>query len=209
MPWDLCCAVGAVVAPEPCIFLFDGGTVVTYAFVGQSYGAVAAGAVTNRRGVVACSSRSGCCAGVACCSTCCATGACCACACCVVCASRCCAAAWLRFLCSQGTFFCCIGSGIVDSSGRTTTARGCATPTHWFLINDARTNCSRSRNRKRLSWLIHPKNNICHCHVWPHKHVLISLLPTVDHCRKQQTSYWLFDSLPLAWPPWHKCWQTS
>ena len=145
----------------------------------------------------------------ACCSTCCATGACCGCACCVVCSCRCCAAAWLRFLCSQGAFFCCIGSGIVDSSGRTTTARGCATPTHWFLINDARTNCSRSRNRKRLSWLIHPKNNICHCHVWPHKHVLISLLPAVDHCRKQQTSYWLFDSLPLAWPPWHKCWQTS
>ena len=33
MPWDLCCAVGAVVAPEPCIFLFDGGTVVTYALL--------------------------------------------------------------------------------------------------------------------------------------------------------------------------------
>ena len=52
MPWDLCCAVGAVVAPEPCIFLFDGGTVVTYAFVGQSYGAVAAGAVTTVEGLL-------------------------------------------------------------------------------------------------------------------------------------------------------------
>ena len=44
-------SVGAVDAHAPCIFLFDGGAVVTYAFVGQSYGAVAAGAVTNRRGV--------------------------------------------------------------------------------------------------------------------------------------------------------------
>ena len=127
MPWDLCCAVGAVVAPEPCIFLFDGGTVVTYAFVGQSYGAVAAGAVTNRRGVAA--SRSGCCAGAACCSTCCATGACCGCCCvccCVVCGCRCCAgAALLRFLCGQGVFFCAVGFSIVGRR-RATAARGCA-----------------------------------------------------------------------------------
>ena len=114
-------SVGAVDAHAPCIFLFDGGAVVTYAFVGQSYGAVAAGAVTNRRGVVASSSRSGCCA--------CRIAATCSsgCGCCVICSCRCCAgAALLRFLCSKGTFFCCIGGGIVDSSGRTTTARGCA-----------------------------------------------------------------------------------
>ena len=201
MPWDLCCAVGAVVAPEPCIFLFDGGTVVTYAFVGQSYGAVAAGAVTNRRGVVACSSRSGCCAGVACCSTCCATGACCGCCCvccCVVCSCRCCAgAALLRFLCSQGAFFCCIGSSIATCC--VSTARGCACAVGAALAHRClvfifvRRCCSRSQSRVHfLSWFSYPNNYTCYSHVWPHKHVRISLLPAVDHYQNQQTNHWLF-----------------
>ena len=113
-------SVGAVDAHAPCIFLFDGGAVVTYAFVGQSYGAVAAGAVTNRRGVVASSSRSGCCA--------CRIAATCSsgCGCCVICSCRCCAgAALLRFLCGQGVFFCAVGFSIVGRS-RATAARGCA-----------------------------------------------------------------------------------
>ena len=188
-------SVGAVDAHAPCIFLFDGGAVVTYAFVGQSYGAVAAGAVTNRRGVAA--SRGCCCAGVACCSTCCATGACCGCACCVVCSCRCCAAAWLRFLCSQGAFFCCIGSSIATCC--VSTARGCACAVGAALAHRClvfifvRRCCSRSQSRVHfLSWFSYPNNYTCYSHVWPHKHVRISLLPAVDHYQNQQTNHWLF-----------------
>ena len=138
-PASNCCAIGAV-EPTAAVFLVQCDAVVTHAGVSQSYCTV----ITAGRGR--------CCVCIACCRSACRIAAACSggrgCICCrIVCGSRCCAAALLRFLCSQGTLFCCVGGCIVGSSGRTTTARGCATPTHWFLINDARTNCSRSRCR--------------------------------------------------------------
>ena len=96
-PASNCCAIGAV-EPTAAVFLVQCDAVVTNASVSQSYGAVAAGAVTNRRGVA---SRGGCCAGIACCRSAAACSG-----------GRCCAgAALLCFLRSKGAFFCCIGSG--------------------------------------------------------------------------------------------------